>query len=83
LPHGAVAYRTEALSVIGVPADLVVDVGRIGAPLRTRMAKRKRTRKQISEEARVRVEGSPTVRRLRELVAKGEAELRARGEATG
>jgi hypothetical protein len=40
--------------------------------------KRKKTKKEI-EEARLRAENSPTVLRLRELVAKGEAELRERG----
>jgi len=42
------------------------------------MAKRKRSKKEISEQARVRAENSPTVRRLRELVARGEAELEER-----
>ncbi len=41
------------------------------------MSKRK---KEISERARREAEQAPTVRRLRELVAKGEAELAARRE---
>jgi hypothetical protein len=47
--------------------------------------KRKR-KKEISERARIEAENSPTVRRLRELIARGEAELSARragGEPTG
>ncbi|MBA3383428.1 MAG: hypothetical protein H0T20_02100 [Actinobacteria bacterium] len=42
------------------------------------MAKRKRSKKEISEQARIEAENSPTVRRLRELVARGQAELEAR-----
>ena len=40
--------------------------------------KRKRSKKEISEEARREAENSPTVRKLRELVARGEAELEER-----
>jgi hypothetical protein len=42
---------------------------------RTTVGKRKRSKKEISEEARRRAEQDPIVRRLRELVARGEAEL--------
>jgi hypothetical protein len=45
------------------------------------MAKRKRSKKEISEEARVRAENLPSVRRLRELVAKGLEDLEARRKA--
>ena len=40
--------------------------------------KRKRSRKEISEQARINAENSPIVRELRELVARGKAELEAR-----
>lgn len=39
------------------------------------MKKRKKSRKQISEEAGIRAENSPIVRQLRELYAKNMAEL--------
>ena len=39
---------------------------------------KKKSRKQISEEARVRAENSPIVRQLRELYAKNMAELEQR-----
>ena len=42
------------------------------------MKKRKRSRKQISEEAGFRAENSPIVRQLRELYAKNMAELEQR-----
>jgi hypothetical protein len=38
----------------------------------------KKRKKEISERARREAAESPTVRRLRELVARGEAELSAR-----
>jgi hypothetical protein len=40
--------------------------------------KRKRSKKEISEQARRETENRPSVRRLRELVARGQAELDAR-----
>jgi hypothetical protein len=40
--------------------------------------KKKRSKKEISEQARVEAENSPIVRELRELVARGKAELEAR-----
>jgi hypothetical protein len=39
---------------------------------------KKRTKKQISEEARLRAERSPIVRQLRELYAQGMAEVEER-----
>ncbi len=45
--------------------------------------KKKRSKKEISEQARREAENSPTVRRLRELYANGMAELQARKEAAG
>jgi hypothetical protein len=42
------------------------------------MAKRKRSKKEISEAARREAENMPSVRLLRELVAKGWADLEAR-----
>ncbi len=43
--------------------------------------KRKRSKKEISEEAGREAENSPVVRRLRELEARGRAELEARRKA--
>jgi hypothetical protein len=40
--------------------------------------KKKKSRKQISEEARIRAEDRPIVRQLRELYAKNMAELEQR-----
>ncbi|HEY7018942.1 MAG TPA: hypothetical protein VH297_10790 [Gaiellaceae bacterium] len=40
--------------------------------------KRKRTKKQVSDEARRRAEASPAVRQLRELYARGMAEVEER-----
>jgi hypothetical protein len=40
--------------------------------------KRKRSRKEISEQARIEAENLPSVRALRELHARGMAELEAR-----
>jgi hypothetical protein len=45
------------------------------------VAKRKRTRKEISEQARREAESSPIVRQLRELYSRGMAELEARRKA--
>jgi hypothetical protein len=45
------------------------------------MARRKRSKKEISEDARIRAENLPSVRKLRELVAKGLADLEARRKA--
>jgi len=42
--------------------------------------KKKRSKKQISERARLEAESSPIVRQLRELYARGMAELEARRE---
>jgi hypothetical protein len=42
------------------------------------MAKRKRSKKEISEEARREAENLPSVRLLRDLYAKGMAELERR-----
>jgi hypothetical protein len=42
------------------------------------MAKRKRSKKEISEQARREAEKMPSVRLLRELAAKGWADLEAR-----
>ena len=42
------------------------------------MAKRKRSKKEISEQARREAENLPSVRLLRELYAKGMADLEAR-----
>ncbi len=39
---------------------------------------KKKSRKQISEEARIRAENRPIVRQLRELYAKNMAELEQR-----
>ena len=41
--------------------------------------KRKKTIKEISEEARQEAERDPVVMRLRALVARGKEELRAKG----
>jgi hypothetical protein len=43
-----------------------------------KMAKRKRSKKEISEQARREAENMPSVRLLRELAAKGWADLEAR-----
>ena len=40
--------------------------------------KKKRSKKEISEQARIEAENSPTVRELRQLVARGRAELEER-----
>jgi hypothetical protein len=42
------------------------------------MKKRKRSRKEISEQARIEAESSPIVRQLRELYARGMAEVEER-----
>jgi hypothetical protein len=42
------------------------------------MAKGKRTKKQISEEARLKAENDPVVRELRRCATTIDAELRAR-----
>jgi hypothetical protein len=42
------------------------------------MGKRKRSRKEVSEAARREAENMPSVRLLRELAAKGWADLEAR-----
>ena len=42
--------------------------------------KRKRSKKEISEQARREAEASPIVRQLRELYERGMAELEARGQ---
>jgi hypothetical protein len=47
------------------------------------MAKRKRSKKEISEQARRDAENLPRVRLLRELEAKGWAELEALRKAQG
>jgi hypothetical protein len=46
--------------------------------------KRKRSKKEIVERARREAENRPSIRRLRELAERGQAELEARrsGEAT-
>jgi hypothetical protein len=43
--------------------------------------KRKRSKKEISEQAGREAENLPSVRLLRELVAKGKADLEARRKA--
>ena len=45
------------------------------------MAKKKRSKKEISDRARREAENSPIVRQLRELYARGMAELRERRQA--
>ena len=45
------------------------------------MAKKKRSKKEISERARREAENSPIVRQLRELYARGMAELEERQQA--
>ena len=45
------------------------------------MAKKKRSRKERMEQARREAENSPIVRQLRELYARGMAELEAKREA--
>ena len=45
---------------------------------RRTMAKRKRSRREISEQARVNAENMPSVRKLRELAARATAELEER-----
>ena len=45
------------------------------------MAKRKRSKKEISEEARREAENLPSVRLLRELFEKGMADLEVRRRA--
>lgn len=42
------------------------------------MAKKKKSRKEISEQARIEAENSPIVRQLRELYERGMAELAER-----
>jgi hypothetical protein len=45
------------------------------------MKRRKPSKKEISERARIEAENSPTVGELRELVARGKAELESRRKA--
>ncbi len=45
--------------------------------------KKKRSKKEISEEARREAENMPSVRRLREIVEKGYADLERRGRPEG
>jgi hypothetical protein len=73
-------YRAEVLSIIGALADLTSSYAQSGGFWRTHLAgKRKRIPKERIEEIRREAENHPTVLRLRELVAKGQAELRERG----
>ena len=73
-------YRTEALSIIGALADLVVELRAVRRLLEDDLAgKRKKIPKERIEEIRREAENHPTVLRLRELVAKGQAELKERG----
>ena len=45
--------------------------------------KRKRTKKEIADQARQEAENSPNIRRLRELAEHGWADLAARGKVEG
>jgi hypothetical protein len=69
-------YRTEVLSIIGALADMVVELREIRTAWGT-MRKRKRT-KEERERIRRWAEDHPRVRELRELEARGRAELEAR-----
>jgi hypothetical protein len=71
-----IIYRTEVLGILGALADLVVDVRAIRGIWKA--MKRKRSKKEISEQAVREAENMPSVRLLRELAAKGWADLEAR-----
>ncbi len=45
--------------------------------------KRKRSKKEIADEARREAENSPNIRRLRELAERGWVDLAARGKVDG
>jgi predicted RNase H-like HicB family nuclease len=73
-------YRSEVLAIIGALADLVVEVRDIRDLLGKTM--KKRSKKEIREQARREAENSPIVRQLRELYARGMAELQGREDVS-
>ena len=73
--NGALIYRHEVTAIIGAFADLVVEVRRIRELLED---EEEADKKERSERARREAENSPIVRQLRELYARGMAELEER-----
>jgi hypothetical protein len=73
---GPLVYRVEVLAMIGALSDLWSTSGASGSSWRRTV--KKKTKKQISEDARLRAERSPIVRQLRELYAQGMAEVEER-----
>jgi hypothetical protein len=74
-----VIYREEVLGIIGAPADIIVELAGFTNSSKEPM-KRKKSKEEL-ERIRREAENHPRVRQLRELEARGWAELRARRQA--
>jgi hypothetical protein len=74
--------REEAAATMFNVADIASDVRSSGDCSR-RTVKRKRSKKEIADQARREAESSPNIRRLRELARRAWAELRAQGRVEG
>ena len=71
----SLAYREEVTAIIGAVADLVVELRRIRELLED---EEEDDEEERSERARREAENSPIVRQLRELYARGMAEVEER-----
>ena len=77
-------YRGEVATIMGALADLRLAPITSERSRRTRMKRKRRKGTMSPEEVEAwRKRGEEQVRKLRELVAKGEAELEAKRAAEG
>jgi hypothetical protein len=78
-------YRDEVLTISGVLGDIRLDVGQLlGCSEKTMAKKRKkRTPEEIAQQREWHIQSDANLRRLRELVDRGWAELRARERGEG
>ena len=79
MPEEQAVQRQDVLAVVEALADIRADLQEV-----IRLLKRRRSRRRSPEErAADDAHGQEKVRKLRELVAKGEAELEAKRAAEG
>jgi hypothetical protein len=80
VPEETGIYRGEVLTIMGALADIRSQSTTSSSSWRKTM-KRKRTRRTPEERAASHARAEEQARKLRELVAKGEAELEAKRAA--
>jgi hypothetical protein len=83
VPEEMGIYRGEVSTIMIALADIHVELKGIRRLLETTMAKRKRSKKEISEQARREAEKDPVVRELRRHAARIREELAAKGRGEG